>query len=50
MLGTMTDMNAVDDASVDAVFSSHNIEHLARMRFQLRWLSFIVCQPDGFVL
>jgi hypothetical protein len=26
--GTMTDMSAVADASVDAIFSSHNIEHL----------------------
>ena len=28
IVGTMTDMSAVADASVDAVFSSHNIEHL----------------------
>ena len=28
VLGTMTDMKAVADASMDAVFSSHNIEHL----------------------
>ena len=28
IIGTMTDMNAVQSASVDAVFSSHNIEHL----------------------
>jgi predicted SAM-dependent methyltransferase len=26
--GTMTEMSAVKDKSVDAVFSSHNIEHL----------------------
>ena len=26
--GTMTDMSGVASASVDAVFSSHNIEHL----------------------
>jgi predicted SAM-dependent methyltransferase len=26
--GTMTDMNAVDAGAVDAIFSSHNIEHL----------------------
>ena len=28
IVGTMTDMSAVADASVDALFSSHNIEHL----------------------
>lgn len=28
IVGTMTDMSAVRDSSVDAVFSSHNIEHL----------------------
>ena len=28
IVGTMLDMSAVADASVDAVFSSHNIEHL----------------------
>ena len=28
IVGTMTDMSGVADVSVDAVFSSHNIEHL----------------------
>jgi len=28
IVGTMTDMSAVADASVDAIYSSHNIEHL----------------------
>lgn len=28
VIGTMTDMQAVGDGSVDAIFSSHNIEHL----------------------
>lgn len=28
IVGTMTDMSRVPDASVDALFSSHNIEHL----------------------
>jgi len=28
IVGTMLDMSAVADASVDAIFSSHNIEHL----------------------
>ena len=28
IVGTMTNMSAVADTSVDAIFSSHNIEHL----------------------
>ena len=28
IIGTMTDMSAVEAGSVDALFSSHNIEHL----------------------
>jgi len=28
VIGTMTDMSAVASESVDAIFSSHNIEHL----------------------
>ncbi len=28
VIGTMTDMQAVENASMDAIFSSHNIEHL----------------------
>ena len=28
VVGTITDMNAIGDASVDAIWSSHNIEHV----------------------
>ena len=28
LVGTMTDMSAVPTGSVDAIFSSHNLEHL----------------------
>jgi len=28
IIGTMTDMSSLDPASVEAIFSSHNIEHL----------------------
>ena len=28
ILGSMTDLSALSDACVDAIFSSHNIEHL----------------------
>ena len=51
VIGTMTDMNAVDDASVDAVFSSHNIEHLYPHEVPIALAEFHrVLKPDGFVL
>jgi predicted SAM-dependent methyltransferase len=28
VIGSMTDMSGVDSESIDAIFSSHNIEHL----------------------
>ena len=49
--GTMTDMKDVDDASVDAIFSSHNIEHLYPHEVPLALQEFRrVLKPDGFVL
>jgi predicted SAM-dependent methyltransferase len=51
LVGTMTDMGAVADASVDAVFSSHNIEHLYPHEVPLALREFRrVLKPDGFVL
>ena len=51
VIGTMTDMKAVDDASVDAVFSSHNIEHLYPHEVPIALAEFHrVLRPDGFVL
>ena len=51
VIGTMTDMKAVDDASVDAVFSSHNIEHLYPHEVPIALAEFHrVLKPDGFVL
>jgi hypothetical protein len=51
LVGTMTDMGAVADASVDAVFSSHNIEHLYPHEVPLALQEFRrVLKPDGFVL
>lgn len=35
ILGSMLDMPAVTDASVDAVYSAHNIEHVFRMKCRL---------------
>ena len=51
VVGTMTDMGAVTDASVDAVFSSHNIEHLYPHEVSLALAEFRrVLKPGGFVL
>ena len=31
VIGTMTDMSEIETGSVDAIYSSHNIEHLYRV-------------------
>ncbi len=49
--GTMTDMSAVADGSVDAVFSSHNIEHLYPHEVPVALAEFRrVLADDGFVV
>lgn len=51
VVGTMLDMAAVDTASVDAVFSSHNIEHLYPHEVPLALAEFQrVLAPGGFAL
>ncbi|MCK6413145.1 MAG: class I SAM-dependent methyltransferase [Azonexus sp.] len=51
LIGTMTDMSAVADASVDAIFSSHNIEHLYPHEVALALKEFLrVLKPDGFLV
>ena len=51
IVGTMTDMQAVADQSVDAVFSSHNIEHLYPHEVPAALAEFRrVLRPDGFVV
>lgn len=51
IIGTMTDMSAVPDGSVDAIFSSHNIEHLYAHEVPLAIAEFLrVLRPDGFVV
>ena len=51
VVGTMTDMKGVCSASVDAVFSSHNIEHLYAHEVEVALAEFHrVLKPDGFVL
>lgn len=51
IVGTMTDMSRVADASVDAIFSSHNIEHLYPHEVSLALKEFHrVLKPDGFAV
>jgi len=51
IVGTMLDMSAVADASVDAVFSSHNIEHLYPHEVPLALKEFLrVLRPAGFAV
>ncbi len=49
LIGTMTDMSAVTSESVDAIFSSHNIEHLYPHEMSLAFKEFLrVLKPNGF--
>lgn len=51
IIGTMTDMSAVATGSVDAVFSSHNIEHVYPHEVPVTLAEFNrVLKPDGFVI
>ena len=49
VIGTMTDMSSVASESVDAIYSSHNIEHLYPHEVPLAFAEFLrVLKPDGF--
>lgn len=51
VLGSMTDMSAVADESMDALFSSHNIEHLYPHEVPIALKEFLrVLKPDGFAV
>jgi hypothetical protein len=51
IIGTMTDMSTVKSASVDAVFSSHNIEHLYAHEVPVALGEFLrVLKDDGFAI
>lgn len=51
VVGTMTDMSSVSNASVQAVFSSHNIEHLYPHEVPEALAEFLrVLSDDGFVV
>lgn len=51
IVGTMLDMSAVPDGSMDAVFSSHNIEHLYPHEVPVALGEFLrVLGPEGFLV
>ena len=51
LVGTMTDMSTVLSESVDAVFSSHNIEHLYLHEVPVALSEFLrVLKSDGFAV
>jgi SAM-dependent methyltransferase len=51
LLGSMTDLRPLTDESVDAVFSSHNIEHLYAHEAPVALAEFRrVLAPDGFLV
>lgn len=51
ILGTLTDMNLVQSSSVDAVFSSHNIEHIFPHEVPIALAEFYrVLKSDGIVV
>ena len=51
VLGSMTDMSTVASESMDAVFSSHNIEHLYPHEVPVALAEIVrVLKPDGFLV
>lgn len=51
VVGTMTDMSAFADGSIDAVYSSHNLEHLYVQEIPLALKEFMrVLKRSGFAL
>ena len=51
ILGTMLDMPTVADGSVDAIYSSHNIEHLYPNEIPVALKEFLrVLRPEGFAV
>ena len=50
-VGTMTDMSAIETSSMDALYSSHNIEHVYAHEVPKALAEFKrVLRPDGFVI
>jgi SAM-dependent methyltransferase len=51
IIGNMTDMKIVEAESIDAIYSSHNIEHLYPHEVPTALAEFLrVLKPDGFLI
>lgn len=51
ILGSMLDMSAVQDASIDAIYSAHNIEHVYAHEVPQVLKEFLrVLKPEGFLV
>jgi len=51
ILGSMLNMTAVADASIDAIYSAHNIEHVYAYEVPVVLKEFLrVLKPDGFLV
>jgi len=51
ILGTITDLSAVPDNCVDAVFSSHNLEHIYHYEVPIALGEFKrILKPEGFLM
>lgn len=51
LIGTMLDMKSVESNSMDAIYSSHNIEHLYPHEVQIALKEFLrVLKPDGYAV
>lgn len=51
LIGSMTNMNQVEDECIDAIYSSHNIEHLYPHEVPQAIQEFKrILKPDGFIL
>lgn len=51
IIGTLTDMSRVESSSIDAIYSSHNIEHLFPHQVPIALKEFYrVLRPDGMVV
>jgi len=51
LIGTMLNMKSVASNSMDAIYSSHNIEHLYPHEVQIALKEFLrVLKPDGYAV
>ena len=51
LVGSMTDLSSIPDHSFDALFSSHNIEHLYPHEVGVALEGFVrILKPDGFLV